>query len=642
MKKLFFFFVLVFLISFSSSQSRAAVSISSCTYTNAPGSGALLFRASGPTNAHVEDPSFSNYPYFVRCSGTDLGAGAIFSASPPSYGGNTAYVYSNTNSHVATQPITFLSGGVAYLYDTSGANAQLSCGTVTGISGGDGNAECTATGWDACVYSVSGVTNAHVAACSGVGISYPNKICCRVGPPPSGLQYIKINPSNPSRNIGVTVFYGTTAFYSNGSEFSVTTAATYTSSNPAVVSCAAPPVQNRCTANSLGTAIITANYSGKSDYSTFNVVNSPSGTPSEVLITPGIATINIGNTQSYTLSLITVDGAVTDVTSNAATSYLSSISSVASMSGNVATGVAVGESNITGSYSGLSDTSYLNVNPAGTSCEILSTRFTWTDPAGTIFDLSGTEQSDGTPVNMTVETNGCSGRRVYYKLHQKNCTSTSGNDQLINTYPNWSVVLDKADREIVLDFDPTRGTLGCPNNLAQYYFETYNIVPSNNIIGDKEINSSIIYVNQTVYTSPDNPCTGCYPGGSSCPSPRSCWGIPNGYSCISESGLCFAPAGSKCCLGIESGTIGDIKVIITREGTCQDIGRNDGTGQVKELWRRINTTNNFILESHESFRDCLLAKPANIPFFSFINFVIVISLISLYYVFTLKRKVKYK
>ena len=204
MKKLFFFFVLVFLLSVSALKVNAShLTLTSCSYSTSydldPSATTPLFRASEITNTNIEAPNETSYPYFIQCRGNGIRSAFYTpSSSRPALAEGVGWLYSSLNSHILTNPGGNIYYGVTTLVENNVfPSEQISCGTISGASGGDGNAECTAAGWNACVYSASGVTNAHVAACSGAGVSYGTKMCCKVGPPPSGLQYIKINPKNP-------------------------------------------------------------------------------------------------------------------------------------------------------------------------------------------------------------------------------------------------------------------------------------------------------------------------------------------------------------------------------------------------------------------------------------------------------------
>ena len=649
MKKLFFLFVFAFLISAASLKVNA-VTINSCSYSTVydldPSASRALFRASNITNAHIQDPIVANYPYFIQCRGTNLNAPPSFSSTSVGFEGIAGWAYTQTNSHAATQSIVYTpgDGGMFLLYDTSAAKAQISCGSISGASGGDGNAECASAGWDVCVYSASGTTNAHVAACSGAGISYGTKMCCKAGAPPaaSNLDYIELEPPVAGVSIGRSIPYKVIAHYNDGTQPQyVTSSSTITSSNPAIASCSS----NICTGVSLGTVDIMATYLGKTANAKLRVDNILQF--SYVDLVPDFVNINIGQIQAFDYIIYynnasspelyskkVFSGADGGVIFSKDTSIASIVNNASSGKNQNAQGNNAGNTQIyiqsfywtgLGGYGDESNITVLSPVP----CQLLSANFTWDDTLGVNHILDGTVQASNTPVNMTLfTTSGCNGRNTNFQLYQKDCNTNTFN-QIPPPNNGILIINNRSDVSINLVWMATN----CPDNEAQYKFNA-DVIPS--AIGVTNLDSGLIRVNTSIYNG-GGPCTWCG-SGSGCPPPRSCWGIPNGYNCISESGFCFSPAGSKCCMGIESSTIGDVKVIITREGQCVDVGRGDGTGQVKELWRRINTTNNAILESHESLKDCLLAKPANIPFFSLINFIIVAGLVSFYYVFTYKKK----
>ncbi|MEM0138538.1 MAG: fibronectin type III domain-containing protein [Thermoplasmatales archaeon] len=96
-----------------------------------------------------------------------------------------------------------------------------------------------------------------------------------------------------------------------------------------------------------------------------NIVTLTTGASTTGLsISPGSATIQVGGSQSYTVSITESNGSIQDVTSSA--SIASSNANIASISGATATGVSTGTVTITATYDGMTATATLTVGPTQT------------------------------------------------------------------------------------------------------------------------------------------------------------------------------------------------------------------------------------------------------------------------------------
>jgi hypothetical protein len=152
----------------------AASSTLTCSVKASCGEGEVaVFRMSGQANAHAQTAAGTTYANVVCCSGP---AGLSTSCSG-SYA-TVLRLWAADNAHVASN--------------------DLSYGTQVCLSATDTAMNCqygsTCGSGYACLATISGTTNAHVADCDGSG-DYATKVCCRAQPdmnsdsgppPPSG------------------------------------------------------------------------------------------------------------------------------------------------------------------------------------------------------------------------------------------------------------------------------------------------------------------------------------------------------------------------------------------------------------------------------------------------------------------------
>jgi hypothetical protein len=144
-----------------------------------------VFRMSATANAHAGTPSGSSYDYVVCCGGvTGLGT----NCSGVHHG--VLSLSAADNAHVASLG----------QYPTEVCLSADTVETVDCVYGADCAADY------ACLATISGTTNAHVADCDGLD-DYATKVCCYAGPAPppvggiaeladasgsSGLKYIAL------------------------------------------------------------------------------------------------------------------------------------------------------------------------------------------------------------------------------------------------------------------------------------------------------------------------------------------------------------------------------------------------------------------------------------------------------------------
>lgn len=144
----------------SSTDSASATASMSCSVrASCTGSEVAVFRMSSTANAHAGTPGGSSYGNVVCCGGV-AGLGTVCSGNY-----DTVLTLSATdNAHVASDA-------------TYSTDACLSAGAGQAVNCTYG-ASCD-TG-SACLATISGSSNAHVADCDGVD-DYPTKVCCYAG-----------------------------------------------------------------------------------------------------------------------------------------------------------------------------------------------------------------------------------------------------------------------------------------------------------------------------------------------------------------------------------------------------------------------------------------------------------------------------
>jgi hypothetical protein len=121
-----------------------------------------VFRMSSTANAHAGTPSGSSYDYVVCCGGvTGLGT-------------NCSGIHHGVLSLSATDNAHVASLGQ---YPTKVCLSADTVETVDCVYGADCAADY------ACLATISGTTNAHVADCDGLD-DYATKVCCYAGPAP--------------------------------------------------------------------------------------------------------------------------------------------------------------------------------------------------------------------------------------------------------------------------------------------------------------------------------------------------------------------------------------------------------------------------------------------------------------------------
>jgi len=147
--------------AFSSGSASATASLV-CSVKPSCGAGEVaVFRMSSTSNAHAGTPSGSSYGNVVCCGGV-AGLGTACSGVYDT----VLRLSAADNAHVASD-------------GSYGTQVCLSAGTADAVDCRYGTG-CPAD--YACLATISGTTNAHVADCDGVD-DYATKVCCYAGPP---------------------------------------------------------------------------------------------------------------------------------------------------------------------------------------------------------------------------------------------------------------------------------------------------------------------------------------------------------------------------------------------------------------------------------------------------------------------------
>ena len=238
------------------------------------------------------------------------------------------------------------------------------------------------------------------------------------------LASIAVAPATANVTAGKTQAFTATGTYSDKTTIDITASVTWSSSaiNIAEVSNAAGS-NGLATSLRQGTTTITATLNGMTGTATLTV-----GAPAlvSISIAPTTASRDVGQTQGYTVTAVYQNG--TTSTNLTGVNWSSSLTTVATITANTgrgggtgatATAVAAGQTTITATYQGFSDTSILNVtkvpvlvgvriDPASASLKVdgqanftlygnyddgtstqLTTGITWTITDGAVASLSG-------------------------------------------------------------------------------------------------------------------------------------------------------------------------------------------------------------------------------------------------------------
>jgi hypothetical protein len=160
---------------------------------------------------------------------------------------------------------------------------------------------------------------------------------------------------------GLTRQLTATAVFSDKTTRDVTNQATFSSSAPAVASVSTLTPRGVSTAKTLGSATITASYSGRSATCRVTVVNA---SLSSLRFEPANASLAAGTTQRFLVRGIYSDGSLQDVTANSALSIQNpALAELTSLRGEVRA-LSPGTTNLNASFGGKTASAALKVTPA--------------------------------------------------------------------------------------------------------------------------------------------------------------------------------------------------------------------------------------------------------------------------------------
>ena len=200
------------------------------------------------------------------------------------------------------------------------------------------------------------------------------------------LTAITVTPATVSVTAGVSQQFKATGSYDNGSTPDLTTQVTWTSSDITVAQISNAAGSNGLAASLVGgTSTITATFGGLSGTATLTV-----GDPllSSIMIAPTSASIQVGDTQAFTVTAVYQNGTTAAVPGTWTSSDTAVATIVAAGGGGggggggrraVATGVAAGTTTITVTYQGLSASAKLTVTAVTT---LVGLTITPANPAG--------------------------------------------------------------------------------------------------------------------------------------------------------------------------------------------------------------------------------------------------------------------
>lgn len=173
---------------------------------------------------------------------------------------------------------------------------------------------------------------------------------------PATLTSLAITPPAVVLRVGESRQLTATATYSDGTTSVVTTQSQFTSANTAAVGTTATGM---LTGVAAGTSVISAAFGGKVATSSAETL---AATVTSLSISPAIASINAGATQSYIATALYSDSSTAVVTNSA--QWTSSNTAIATiMNTGVATGIAQGITTISATFNGQPATAALTVNP---------------------------------------------------------------------------------------------------------------------------------------------------------------------------------------------------------------------------------------------------------------------------------------
>jgi len=173
----------------------------------------------------------------------------------------------------------------------------------------------------------------------------------------SAPSSITITATDPQVPVSIVSNFFATGNFPDGSQQDLTSSAAWTSSPASVATISnASGSKGLATGKNPGTASITALFAGVVGAGSLAVTNA---TLDSITISPGNASVAVGESQQFTATGSFSDGTALNLTSQV--NWSSSDNQVASVSGGLASGAAQGSATITASVNGVTATSVLTV-----------------------------------------------------------------------------------------------------------------------------------------------------------------------------------------------------------------------------------------------------------------------------------------
>ncbi|NGZ87945.1 ice-binding family protein [Duganella aceris] len=225
----------------------------------------------------------------------------------------------------------------------------------------DGSTQAVVAAWTSAtpaVASVAATTGLATSASAGstvISAAFNGKTAtATLTVTPAVLVSIAVTPQAPTVQIAATRQLAVIGTYSNATTQNLTAGASFVSATPANVRVSTGGL---VTGVAAGSSVITASSGGKSATTTVTV----SGTaPLSVTVSPASATVAIGGSSQFIATATYADNSTALVTGSAVWSADSPSIGTVSASG-LATGVAVGSTNITATVGGVTSSAALNV-----------------------------------------------------------------------------------------------------------------------------------------------------------------------------------------------------------------------------------------------------------------------------------------
>ena len=170
---------------------------------------------------------------------------------------------------------------------------------------------------------------------------------------PAVLSSITVTPASPSIAVGLSQQFTATGLFSDGSTQDLTTSVSWTSSTPSVATISAAGL---ATAAGAGQTTITAMSGSINNSVVLNVTNA---VLTSIAVNPANTSIFVGSSQQFTATGIYSDNSTQDLTG--AATWNSSDTTVATVSGGLASALAMGTTSLSATFLTVSGSTYLTV-----------------------------------------------------------------------------------------------------------------------------------------------------------------------------------------------------------------------------------------------------------------------------------------